>query len=100
MPTITNIPSKTWICTDPATEQHGRKLSDWIYEFKEIRGNKTFQQTVDLSHYSAREVEPIINAYGYTLEPWSDDTFIFDIYENKETVNWIIAECIFEQLND
>lgn len=83
-----------WKCTDSDTQQYGRKLSNWVYEFKERDKDS---QTIDLSEYSAAKVEEIINSYGYTLEPWSDDTFIFDIYHTKEIVNWIIAKCIFEQ---
>jgi hypothetical protein len=92
---------KPWICTDPSTEQYGRKVdsteSDWVYEFKE-KGKQT--RVINLTEYSAKEVEECINAFGYTLEPWSDDTFIFDIYGNKETVNWIIAECLYEEFLD
>lgn len=111
---------KTWIVTDASTHQYGRKLSDWIFEFREFNkqdysintedyededifietvwDNDVFWNTgtIDLSEYCAKDVEQIINAYGYTLEPWSDGTFIFDLYKNKETVNWVIAECIFE----
>lgn len=97
-----NTQDKPWILTDPDTEQYGRKLSDWVYEFKEKTKDDDWMENdfveleIDMSKYSANQVEPIINAYGYTLEPWSDGTFIFDLYKNKETVNWIIAECIFE----
>jgi len=84
---------KKWTLTDADTQQYGRKLSEWVYEFKQTGKDC---QTIDLSEYSAAQVEEIINSYGYTLEPWPNDTFIFDIYHDKETVNWIIAECIFE----
>lgn len=86
-----NIP---WKCTDSDNQQYGRKredLGDWFYEFKE---NKK-RRVIKLHEYTIQEIESIISSYGYSLNPISKH-FIFDIYEDKETVNWIIAECIFE----
>lgn len=85
--------TKRWTCTDPNTQQYGRKLSNWTFEFKE--GN--IKEIIDLYKYSSEKVEPIINAYGYSLLPYKKE-FIYSIYKNTESVNWIIAECIFEQL--
>lgn len=81
-----------WIVTDPDTGQQGRKIKDWVYEFKE----GTAQATIDLEDFLLEYIEEVLQGYGYSLCPFKKD-YILDIYKNKETANWIIAECIFEQ---
>ena len=90
-----NIP---WVLTDSDTNQYGRKRSDlgkWVFEFKEDNKEETI---IDLEDYTTKQLQDYITSYGYSLNPASS-FFIFDLYLNKETVNWIIAECIFEQEN-
>lgn len=90
---------KQWILTDPATEQYGRKINESIYEFKERDRNK---RIIDLRNYTNSEKEKYINAFGYTL--WATigrkttNQNIFNLY--PLSYNWIIAECIYESLND
>jgi hypothetical protein len=90
---ITNTPSDTFICTDSATGQYGRKIENWSYEFYE--GDK--EEIIDLEDYTTEDIQKHISGYGYSLNPASS-YFIFDIYKDKETVNWVIAECIFENI--
>lgn len=87
---------KKWICTDIDNQQYGRKRTDlntWAFEFKEKGVEKTI---IDLEDYDIEKMQFYISCYGYSLNPASS-YFIFDIYKNKEAVNWVIAECIFEQ---
>lgn len=84
-----------WILTDDSIKQYGRTRKDlnkWAFEFKQ----KDVEETIiDLEDYTTEQIQNVISSYGYSLNPASS-YFIFDIYKNKETVNWIIAECIFE----
>lgn len=110
----------SWVCTDPNTFQYGRKISNWVYEFKELlnkeevpdilirepfikkelwdKHDKWKYKVIDLSEYSAFDIEECIRSYGFTLDPSDDSRYIFHIYKNIETVNWIIAECLFETI--
>jgi hypothetical protein len=92
------IYSKEWKLTDPDSNQYGRQLTDMLFEFKEDGKDET---GIDLSAFKNKEIESVINSYGYTLyrksnilTPKKGLENIFDLY--GKDANWIIAECIFE----
>lgn len=84
-----------WICTDPATKQYGRKISDKVYEFKEEvgypDGNKyTEQKEIDLNDYTEDEINDHLSPYGWNIIQLKEENSI-------EGAEWLMAECIFEQ---
>lgn len=91
-----------WICTDPDNEQYGRRIDDFVFEFCERDRdvdchNEWYRETIDLNHYAIQTIEGHISSYGYSLLIWNKD-FILNSYPNVLDANWIIAECIFEQI--
>lgn len=85
-----------WICTDPATEQYGCKLSDGVYEFKEkdylqeeSSDTNIIQKVIIIADYKQCDIEKHISPYYDSIEE------IERIY--GDDAEWIIAECIFEQ---
>ena len=88
-----------WLCTDIDSNQYGRQIRDVLFEFKTGVNGEIFP--IDINEYNIKEVEHIINAYGYTF--MKNDNIVKG-YENIDTLygkmaNWIIAECIFESEN-
>lgn len=84
-----------WVCTDPDSQQYGRRITEFIFDFKQ---EKSLPQTINLAHYTDQQIEGIINSYGYTLKT---PIFFKDGLRNVrevygEEANWVIAECIFE----
>lgn len=84
-----------WVCTDPNTDQYGRKIGDRVYEFKEnIRMDDgsviVKQHEIDLNEYSDDEINDDLTPYGWSIEKLKEDT-------NIKTAEWLMAECIFEQ---
>lgn len=87
-----------WTLTDPDCEQYGRRrqdLGDRCFEFKQIDIDETI---IDLNYYTNDDIERIISSYGYSLIKTST-SYIYKIYNDKDEVDWIIAECIFESEN-
>ena len=103
---------QNWTCTDPDNYQYGRKISENVYEFKELSRNHDFkitdkwvnsvfdnggfwkQDVIDLNDYVEPQKENYISGYYPSMEE------LKRICKNDiEQVNWIIAECIFEQTN-
>jgi hypothetical protein len=91
--------SKEWICTDPATNQYGRQLTEFLFEFKEDGKEIT---GIDLTGYKNKQIEVCINSFGYTL---ANNKTKFLLHKEKyqpiyslygKQSNWIIAECLFE----
>ncbi len=81
-----------FICTDPDTNQWGRKLSCNAYEFHQTDVERT---VIDLDDYTLEEKEVVIRAYGYTLYSTKDGcTNIVELY--GEEWEWVLAEYIFE----
>ena len=87
---------KEWICTDIDTNQWGRKIKDKVYEFKQ--DDKYPDGFIDVKHhmiylddYSENEILENISPYGYTVDSLKESY-------SEEDVNWLIAECIFEQI--
>ena len=93
MTTTTN-----WICTDPDTSQHCRRLSDTEYEFVQM---ESFQEdyyiytgTVDIMDYfgnkeAQEELRIALGMCGY-------DSWLELEKEYGEDTFQIAAECIFE----
>jgi hypothetical protein len=111
--TVHNLTEKevNWTCTDPNTGQFGRKISDAIFEFKQVDSyyesedgvpfipqyvvdnpqdydDDYIKKIIYLSNYTEIEIEEFVSGYYDSL----DNLKI--IY--KEDSNWMIAECIFE----
>lgn len=81
-----------WICTDPDTDQFGRRIEPGIYEFKEtvrLPGGTAYpkQEIVDLSQFTVEEKIEALATFGYTLE---------SVKRELPDPDWILAECIFE----
>jgi len=93
MTTTTN-----WICTDPNTNQHCRRLTDTEYEFVQV---ESFQEEhyiytgiVDIMDYfsnkeAQEELRITLGMYGY--DSWVELEKLY----GEETFR-IAAECIFE----
>lgn len=81
-----------WVCTDPDTNQYGRRLSDNFYEFRQ---NGTGTIRVELTNIKPNEMEAVLNAYGYTNDP-NNTREEFDYGTDVLDKNWIMAECWFE----
>lgn len=83
-----------WICTDPNTNQWGRKIGDRTYKFKQDMeypdGSVVNEElTIDLNLYSDEQIQDHLSTFGYNrsemLKEWGE-----------EQTEWLIAECIFE----
>jgi len=83
-----------WICTDPDTNQYGRKLSDKLYEFKQdMKYNGvivTEEDEINLNDYTEEEINDHLSPYGWSIEQLKDENTL-------EDAEWLMAECIFEQ---
>jgi rubredoxin len=75
----------TWVCTDPDTNQYGRRLSTYKYEFKEDDKKPTI---IDLEKYTWEEICNCCEGYYPNMDE------LFSTYGAQST--WIIAECCFE----
>lgn len=84
-----------WVLTDIDFNQYGRQLKKTLFEFKEDEKEATL---IDLADRHNKEVESIINSFGYTMVSGENKVEslqnIDDLY--GKDANWIIAECIFE----
>ena len=83
-----------WICTNPSSNQWGRMISENIFEFKkDIKypdGNiNKVGSVIHLRDYTSGQRQNYLYAFGYNLD---------DLYRkmDKDDVNWLVAECIFE----
>ena len=84
-----------WICTDPNTNQWGRKIGERTYEFKQ--GTKypdghiaKEELIIDLNDYSDKEINDHLSAYSWTIQQLKEENSLEDAV-------WLMAECIFEQ---
>lgn len=99
---IGNNNSFTWICTDSDCSQYCRKLRKRKYQFVEILSFGYVESDtmytvksafIDLNDYTKEEVEKIISSYYGSLEA------LYNYYSDEDAEE-IIAECIFEEMND
>lgn len=77
--------NQNWTLTDPDTNQFGRQLSKYRFEFKE---DERQQAIIDLERYSWKEIADVCEAYYGDM----DELFRY----NPKQSCWIIAECLFE----
>lgn len=77
--------NEKWTLTDPATNQYGRRLSTYKYEFKE---DGREQEIIDLERYTWLEIIDTCEAYHPNMDE------LFANYGAQST--WIIAECLYE----
>ena len=107
---------ETWTLTDPDNFQYGRRISKGVFQFKEYDkdSNPTvnkldydckrayvvaafdddcwIEATIDISHYSDEQKEEAINGYYTSLDALKEICG-----GDMEQVDWIVAECEFEQ---
>lgn len=74
-----------WILTDPATNQYGRKISPYKFEFKE---DKRRNAIIDLERYTWKEIADCCESYYPSMGR------LFAEYGDSSV--WIMAECLFE----
>lgn len=84
------------ICTDPDTNQYGKRIGERQYYFYEDEkcpdGNIYLKEAeIDLDAYTLEEIEEWIEPYGYTVQQLKEENHLAD-------AEWLFAECIFEQL--
>lgn len=83
---------ENWICTDPDTQQYGRKVYDGMWLFKEQYKPESL---IVIKEYSPVDVESTLNSYGYTMYNTMDGLHnINELY--GDSAEQIIAECLFE----
>jgi hypothetical protein len=89
--------------TDEDSQQYGRQIAERIFEFKEriytsFNEFETVQLIIKLDDHETKEIEHIINSYGYTLLSRENKAAGYENINELygEQANWIIAECIFE----
>lgn len=80
-----------WLRTDDSTKQKGRQLAPGIFEFKEKRNGRKVRATVVLADYPEERRNYYAEAYYGSLAGL--------IKENFADWEFILAECIFEQLS-
>lgn len=83
-----------WICTDPSTQQYGREIDLFTFEYKEGDGDPV---EISILSYDYDEIESCINSYGYTLQRGHLSKTLRNISEAyPEEYLMVIAECLFE----
>lgn len=86
-----------WRLTDPDNLQYGRRLSTYVFEFKEYDRNNYkpnnlwIRDTIDLTTFSFSDIANYIEGYYDNMDE------LCKIYGADSC--FIIAECIFEQTN-
>lgn len=86
-----------WLVTDgSACKQKGRQLAPGVYEFKEKRfmgtpARRKVRAIITLAEYSPERRNYYAESFYGSLAEL--------IAENFEDWEWILAECIFEQLS-
>ena len=86
-----------WVCTDPANNQYGRRVTTYVYEFKQettYPDGEVYesQDIINLLDYSGDQIDECLSSYGYTKQGLIDSCGMLEAY-------WIIAECLFESEN-
>jgi len=85
-----------WICTDPDMNQWGRKIGERTYEFKQDMkypdGSVVEEENeINLNDYSEEEINNHLSAYSWSVQQLKNEN-------NLENAEWLMAECIFEQI--
>lgn len=84
-----------WKCTDPDTNQWGRRTGEKVYQFKQDVKYPdgvviTEEDTIDLNDYTREEIEDHLAPYGWSIAQLKEEN-------DLEDAEWLMAECIFEQ---
>jgi hypothetical protein len=77
--------SEDWTITDPDTNQQGRRVSTYKFEFKEDGKD---QKVIDLETYSWKQICDICESFYPNMDE------LFSQYGPMSC--WTIAECIYE----
>lgn len=90
--------NRKWICTDPNMNQWGRQIRDKIYEFKQDvkypNGSIVKEKAeIDLNDYTDEEINNDLSPYSWSIKQLKEEN-------NIESAEWLMAECIFEQLQN
>lgn len=80
-----------WIVTDSSTKQKGRQLGPGVFEFKEKRFGRRVRATIVLADYNEEQRNNYAEAYYGSLAGLMKDCLT--------DWEWILAECVFEQLS-
>jgi len=84
-----------WICTDPDTNQWGRKIGERTYEFKQDMKYPNGmivkeEEEINLDEYTDEEINDHLSPYSWSIEQLKEENSL-------EDAEWLMAECIFEQ---
>lgn len=84
-----------WKCTDPDTNQFGRRISKFIFDFKQDMkypdGSVIHEELqINVGKYTIDIINEHLDPYGWSLQQLLEET-------NFDDTLWLIAECIFEQ---
>ncbi len=90
-PRIETAPKPVWLRTDDSTKQKGRQLGPGIFEFKEKRFGRKVRATIVLADYPEGRRNYYAEAYYGSLAGLMEECL--DEWE------FILAECIFEQIS-
>lgn len=89
------ITNGKWEYTDPDTQQYGREISEFVWEYKQPDVNGGEPEVIDMRKYTVDQIESAINTFGYTLG--SNGNYKLNIWqEYKLHALQIICECLFE----
>lgn len=91
-----NMKNAAWTLTDVDRNQWGRKLSEGIYEFKQIFSfyeDYEVRATIVLANYTLNEQIECLSSFNYKWEPISKT---FRDSQGCVVSDWVIAECLFE----
>ena len=85
-----------WICTDSDMNQWGRKIGEKKYEFKQDmkypNGMIVHEwEEINLNEYSIEEMNEHLSPYNWSVKQ-------LEAENTPEDAEWLIAECIFEQI--
>lgn len=86
-----DYPIGVWISTGPSTKQFGRAITEFIFEFKEEGKEATIINLFQGEYANTQAWIKGISGYYQNLSE------VFEQYGKASL--WIIAECIFENLN-
>ena len=85
-----------WICTDSDANQWGRKIGKRTYEFRQDMKYPNDmivkeEEEINLDKYTNEEINYHLSPYGWTIKQLKEENSL----KNAE---WLMAECIFEQI--
>ena len=91
-----NTAENEWVCTDSDMNQWGRKIGDRVYEFKQDMKYPNGmvvkeEEEIDLNKYSEEEINDHLSPYGWDIKQLKEENIL-------EDAEWLMAECIFEQI--